>query len=111
MSNEVELPVRQAAVIYLKNMVSFKRHSQDSSLYLKAFQNHDEHIFTVHFEISILTLSFLEGSVHPFVIMLGTNAMCPLIFGTTSFQLLMVYTSKSFASLVKRGPSSKPCKE
>ena len=29
MSNEVELPVRQAAVIYLKNMVSFKCHSQD----------------------------------------------------------------------------------
>ena len=24
MSNEVELPVRQAAVIYLKNMVSFE---------------------------------------------------------------------------------------
>ena len=36
MSNEVELPVRQAAVIYLKNMVSFQSLSQDSSLYLKA---------------------------------------------------------------------------
>ena len=31
MSNEVELPVRQAAVIYLKNMVS-DTHSHQSSL-------------------------------------------------------------------------------
>ena len=37
MSNEVELPVRQAAVIYLKNMVSFQSHSQDSSFCLKAY--------------------------------------------------------------------------
>ena len=34
MSNEVELPVRQAAVIYLKNMVS-DTHSHQSSLECK----------------------------------------------------------------------------